>query len=69
MKRKKRLIKQKESLLKQAQRHLEKAKTEIGRKDTTKGYWIAEAERFKKQAEERDKILKKLEKKKNTDNL
>jgi hypothetical protein len=63
-KRKKRLKKQEEGLLEQAQKHLIKTETEIGRKDTTKDYWLGEAERFKKQAEVRAEMLEKLQKKK-----
>ena len=61
-KRSKRLEKQEMSLLRQAEKHLKKAKTEIGRKDTTKGYWLTEAEKFKKQAEKRVEMRKKLQK-------
>lgn len=61
--RKKRLIKQKESLLERAEEHRIKAKTGSGRKDTTRAYWIGEAERFEKQAKEREELLKKLKKK------
>lgn len=58
----KRLKKQEKSLLEQARKHRIKAETEIGRKDTTQGYWLEEAERFEKQAEQRAKMLKKLKK-------
>lgn len=61
--RKKRLIKQRESLLERAKEHRIKAETEKGKKDTTKGYWLGEAERFEEQAKEKDKILEKLGKK------
>lgn len=66
-KRKKRLKKQEEGLLKQARKHIHKAETEIGRKDTTKDYWLGEAERFMKRAEQRAEIRKKLEGKKDED--
>lgn len=64
MKREKRLIKQEKGLLKQAEKHKIKVETEIGEKDTTKDYWLREAERFEKQARERIEILRKLRKKK-----
>jgi hypothetical protein len=60
--RKKRLIKKKKSLLERAKEHKIKAETEKGRKDTTKGYWIGEAERFEEQAKIIQKTLDKLEK-------
>lgn len=61
--RKKRLIEQEKGLLKQAEKHKEKIETEEGRKDTTHEYWLGEIERFEKRAEERRKMLKKLENK------
>lgn len=51
-------------MLERAKEHRIKAETEKGEKDTTPAYWIGEAERFEKQAEEKDEILKKLDKKK-----
>lgn len=63
-KREKRLIKQRESLLKRAKEHRIKAETGKGEKDTTVAYWLREAERFEEQAKEKDKTLKKLQKKK-----
>jgi hypothetical protein len=62
-KREKRLKKQEEGLLKQAEKHRIKAETMQGRKDTTKEYWLGEAERFEKRAKQRAEILKKLRKK------
>lgn len=62
-KRVKRLIKQREGLLEQAMKHQQKIETEKGRKNTTHEYWRGEMERFRKQAEERDKLLKKQFKK------
>ncbi|MBU4086085.1 MAG: hypothetical protein KKB21_00755 [Nanoarchaeota archaeon] len=59
--RKKRLKKQIEGLLKQQEKHIHKAETMIGRKDTTRDYWLGEAERFKRRAEERAEMLRKLE--------
>ncbi len=64
--RKKRLNKQIESLLKRAKEHRIKAETEKGEKDTTPAYWIGEAERFEKQAKEKDEILEKIERRKQT---
>jgi len=61
--RKKRLIKQKESLLERAQEHRIKAETFMVKKDTLPGYWLGEAERFEKQAKEREELLKKVKKK------
>ena len=62
-KREKRLEKQKQGLLEQAEKHKIKAATMQGRKDTTKDYWLKEAERFEKQAEERAELLEKIRKK------
>ncbi|MDO8622988.1 MAG: hypothetical protein Q7R52_01980 [archaeon] len=62
--RKKRLTKQMKSLLERAKEHRIKAETEKGKKDTTQGYWISEAERFEEQAKEKEDILKKLDEKK-----
>ena len=62
-KREKRLKRQEEGLLKQAEKHRIKAETMQGRKDTTKEYWLGEAERFEKRAKQRAEILKKLRKK------
>lgn len=62
--REKRLKKQEESLLERAEEHRIKAATEKGNKDTTHDYWLNEAERYEKQAREREKILKKLKAKK-----
>ena len=58
--REKRLKKQEEGLLKQAEKHRIKAETMQGRKDTTKDYWLGEAERFEKRARERAEMLEKL---------
>lgn len=67
--REKRLKKQKEGLLKQVEKHRIKAETMQGRKDTTKDYWLGEAERFEKRARERAEMLEKLKgKKKEKDN-
>ena len=49
-KREKRLKKQEESLLKQAEKHRIKAETEKGRKDTTRRYWLEEAEDYETEA-------------------
>jgi hypothetical protein len=46
--------------MKQAEKHKVKVETLEGRKDTTKAYWLKEAENFKKRAEERMEILKKI---------
>ena len=62
-KREKRLAKQEQSLLKQAEEHKLKAETLKGEKDTTRDYWLGEAERFEKQARDRAKMLKKLREK------
>jgi len=62
-KREKRLKKQEESLLKRAEEHRIKAETEEGEKDTTREYWLGEAERFEEQARERLELLKKRAKK------
>ena len=62
-KREKRLKEQQEGLLKQAQKHRLKAETEKGRKDTTQGYWIGEAERFEERASQRADVLRKQRKK------
>mgnify|MGYP001565501701 CR=1 FL=1 len=62
-KREKRLKKQEEGLLKRAEEHLIKAETLTGNKDTTPEYWLKEAENFKKQAEKRAEMLKKLKEK------
>ena len=59
--RKKRLIKQIGSLLERAEEHRIKAETEKGEKDTTTDYWLREAERFEKQAKEKEDVLKKLD--------
>ena len=64
VKREKRLKKQEENLLKRAKEHRIKAETEPGNKDTTSAYWLSEAERYEKQAEERAEMLEKLKKKK-----
>ena len=58
--REKRLKKQEQGLLKQAEEHRIKVETMDGRKDTTKDYWLGEAERFEKRAKERAKMLEKL---------
>jgi len=58
--REKRLKKQEDGLLKQAEKHRIKAETMQGRKDTTKDYWLGEAERFEKRARERAEMLEKL---------
>ena len=58
--RKKRLKKQIEGLLKQEEKHIKKTESLVGRKDTTRDYWLGEAERFRKRAEEREEMLKKL---------
>jgi len=58
--REKRLKKQEEGLLRQAEKHRIKAETMRGRKDTTKDYWLGEAERFEKRARERAEMLEKL---------
>jgi hypothetical protein len=63
VKRIKRLEKQEKSLLEQARKHRIKAETQIGRKDTTRAYWLGEAERFEKQAKKRAEMLKKLKEK------
>ena len=63
-KREKRLKRQEESLLKQAEEHRIKVETEPGKKDTTPAYWLSEAERYERQAEERAELLRKLKKKK-----
>jgi len=65
-KRVKRLEEQEKSLLKQAEKHKIKAETEVGRKDTTKDYWIGEADRFEIQARKRAEIIKKLKGNKET---
>ena len=62
VKREKRLKKQIGSLLEQAKKHRVKAETGKGSKDTTKEYWLAEAERFEEQAKERGRMLKRLKK-------
>ena len=62
--RKKRLRKQEIGLLKQFEKHLIKATTMPGKKDTTIDYWLGEAERFRKRAEIRAKMLEKIQKKK-----
>ncbi len=67
--RKKRLNKQIESLLKRAKEHRIKAETENGEKDTTPAYWIGEAERFEEQAKEKDGILEKIERRKQTNQV
>lgn len=61
-KREKRLEKQESGLLEQAKRHRLKAETMDGSKDTTKDYWLKEAEKFEQQAAERAKLLGKLRK-------
>ena len=67
--RKKRLIKQRESLLERAKEHRIKAETMQGKKDTTKDYWLREAERFEEQARVKDEMLEKLKgKEKGEDN-
>jgi len=63
-KREKRLKKQEKSLLDQAKKHKIKAEIEKGRKDTTRDYWLGEAERFELRAKQRAEILKKLKKRK-----
>ncbi len=63
VKRIKRLEKQEKSLLEQAKKHRIKAENLEGRKDTTRAYWLGEAERFEEQAKKRAEILKKLKKK------
>ena len=63
-KRIKRLEKQEAGLLEQARKHRIKAETLEGRKDTTRDYWLKEAERFEEQAKERAEMLEKLRKKK-----
>lgn len=55
-KREKRLKKQEESLLKQAEIHRIKSEAENGRLDTTKAYWIHEAENYEKEALDRRKL-------------
>ncbi|PIN77034.1 hypothetical protein COV15_03360 [Candidatus Woesearchaeota archaeon CG10_big_fil_rev_8_21_14_0_10_34_12] len=65
-KRIKRLEKQERGLLKQAEKHKIKAETEVGRKDTTKDYWIGEADRFEIQARKRAEIIRKLKRDKET---
>jgi len=60
--RKKRLIKKRESLLERAKEHRLKAETEPGRKDTTREYWLGEAERFEEQAKDVQKMLERLDK-------
>ncbi|MFH1249038.1 MAG: hypothetical protein V1660_02710 [archaeon] len=61
--RKKRLKKQMKGLLKQAEKHKIKAETQKGRNDTTKEYWIGEADRFEEREKQRAEMLKKLKKK------
>ena len=63
-KREKKLEKQKESLLQRAEEHRLKAEIMRGNKDTTRAYWLGEAERFEQQARERQGILEKLNRKK-----
>ena len=67
--REKRLKKQEEGLLKQAEKHRIKAKTMQGRKDTTKDYWLGEAEKLEKRARERVKMLEKLKGKKKEEEI
>lgn len=55
-KREERLKKQEESLLKQAEIHRMKAETEKGRLDTTRRYWLEEAEDFEKEASKRREL-------------
>lgn len=55
-KREKRLKKQEESLLKQAEKHKIKAETQKGRLDTTRKYWLEEAEDFEKEAQKRREL-------------
>ncbi|HIH17665.1 MAG TPA: hypothetical protein HA282_06000 [Nanoarchaeota archaeon] len=57
-KREKRLKKQAESLLRRAMRHRIKAETLQGRKETTLGYWLKEADAYERQAKERLKLIK-----------
>ena len=64
MKREKRLEKQRDGLLEQVEKHKIKLETEKGDKDTTPEYWIAEMERFRKRAKQREKMLEKLRSKK-----
>lgn len=63
-KRKKRLKKQIESLEKQIEKHRLKILMELGRKDTTPGYWQKEILiKFGPAIEKRKYLLKKLRKK------
>jgi hypothetical protein len=62
-KRAKRLRKQEQGLLRQAKIHIRKVKTELGRKDTTRDYWLKEIEKFRRQAEKKSKLRRKLGKK------
>jgi len=64
VKRKKRLKKQEKGLLKQAEKHKIKAETEDGEKDTTKEYWLSEAERFELYAKQKKLIFEKLKEEK-----
>ena len=63
-KREKRLKKQEESLFKRAEKHRIKAETEKGRLDTTRDYWLAEAEEYEQQAKERRELRLRKEKEK-----
>jgi len=63
-KRIKRLGKGVEGLNEQREKHLWKVDHEKGRKDTTPDYWKAEAEEYKRQADEKLDKIKKLRKKK-----
>lgn len=58
--REKRLKKQYEGLMRQAEKHKVKVETLDGRKDTTKAYWLKEAENFEKRAQERMEILRRI---------
>jgi len=59
-KRIKRLKKQEQGLLRQAKKHRIKAETMHGRKDTTRDYWLGEADRFEKRAKQRIDLANKI---------
>lgn len=60
VKREKRIEKQIQSLLARAKEHMLKAELGNGRKATTREYWLKEARQFRKQANERAALLRKL---------
>ena len=61
--RKKRLKRQIKGIQEQIEKHEKKIKEESGRKDTTKEYWKKEITKLEEKAEQRAKLLEKLNKK------